>query len=471
MKTKVGLFGIGLDTYWAQFDGLLDNLKAYQEQIKTKIDGFGVEVIDAGMVDNPVRAREAADFLKSQDVEIVFLYVSTYALSSTVLPVAQKLKVPVVILNLQPVAELDYEAFNKLGDRSKMTGVWLENCQACSVPEIACVFNRSGIQYDFVTGYLQDEEAWREIEAWTEAARVAAAIRNNRLGILGHYYGGMLDVYTDLTKQSAVFGTHIEMLEMCELKKYRDEVTDAEVQAKIQEFNTAFDVAPECEPEEIERAASTSLALDKLVKNRNLGSMAYYYEGESGNDYENIVTSVIAGNTLLTGKNIPIAGECEVKNAQAMKIMAEFGVGGSFSEFYLMDFKDDVVMLGHDGPAHSAIAEGRVKLVPLSVYHGKPGKGLSIQMSVKHGPVTLLSVVEGKDGIFLLVAEGESVAGPVLEIGNTNSRYRFSIGAKRFINEWSKQGPAHHCAIGVGHIADKIEKLGKILNIEVVQIC
>ncbi|MDP2113004.1 MAG: L-fucose/L-arabinose isomerase family protein [Bacteroidota bacterium] len=469
--TKVGLFGIGLDTYWAQFDGLLDNLKTYQEQIKSKIEGFGVEVADAGMVDNPVKAREAADYLKSQDVEIVFLYVSTYALSSTVLPVAQKLKVPVVILNLQPVAALDYEAFNKLGDRGKMTGVWLEHCQGCSVPEIASVFNRSGIKYDFVTGYLQDEEAWREIESWTEAARVAAAMRNNRLGVLGHYYGGMLDVYTDITKQSAVFGTHIELLEMCELKKYRDEATEDEVQTKIQEFATAFDVAPECETSEIDRAARTSLALDKLVQNRNLGSMAYYYEGESGNDYENIVTSVIAGNTLLTGKNIPVAGECEVKNAQAMKIMAEFGAGGSFSEFYLMDFNDDVVMLGHDGPAHFAIAQGPVKLVPLPIYHGKPGKGLSIQMTVKHGSVTLLSVVEGKDGLFLLVAEGESVAGPVLEIGNTNSRYRFSIGAKRFINEWSKQGPAHHCAIGVGHIADKIGKLGQILGIEVVKIC
>jgi L-arabinose isomerase len=469
--TKIGLFGIGLDTYWAQFDGLLGNLKAYQEQIKTRISGFGVEVIDAGMVDNPVRAREAADFLKAQDVEIVFLYISTYALSSTVLPVAQKLKVPVVILNLQPVANLDYEAFNKLGDRGKMTGVWLEHCQACSVPEIASVFNRSGIQYDILTGYLQEEEAWTEIEAWTEAARVAEAMRNNRLGILGHYYGGMLDVYTDLTKQSATFGTHIEMLEMCELKRYRDEVSDVEVQGKIQEFSNTFEVSPECEISEVERAARTAVALDKLVENRNLGSIAYYYEGESGNEYENIVTSVIAGNTLLTGKNIPIAGECEVKNAQAMKIIAEFGAGGSFSEFYLMDFKDDVVMLGHDGPAHSAIVEGRVKLVPLSVYHGKPGKGLSIQMTVKHGPVTLLSVVEGKDGIFLLVAEGESVAGPVLEIGNTNSRYRFSIGAKRFMNDWSKQGPSHHCAIGLGHIANKIEKLGKILGIAVVKIC
>lgn len=468
---KIGLFGIGLDTYWPQFNGLLDNLKEYQKQIKSKIEGFGVEVVDAGMVDNPAKANEAAIFLKSKDVEIVFLYVSTYALSSTVLSIAQKLKVPILILNLQPVAQMDYEAFNALADRGKMTGIWLEHCQACSVPEIAAVFNRSGIKYNIVTGYLQDAAAWSEIKAWTEAARVARAMRNNRLGILGHYYNGMLDVYTDISKQSAVFGTHMELLEMCELKKYRDETTEAEIQAKIVELNEEFNVSPECEAFEMERAARTSVALDKLVQKHDLGSMAYYYEGETGNEYENIITSVIAGCTLLTGKNIPIAGECEVKNAQAMKIMAEFGAGGSFSEFYLMDFNDDVVYLGHDGPAHYAIAEEKVKLVPLPLYHGKPGKGLSIQMKVKNGPVTLLSVVEGKDGIFLLTAQGEAVEGPTLEIGNTNSRYRFSIGARRFMDEWSKQGPAHHCAIGVGHIAGKIEKLGQLCDVDVVRIC
>lgn len=376
-----------------------------------------------------------------------------------------------VILNLQPVPQLDYEKFNALNDRGKMTGVWLEHCQACAVPEIANVFNRAGISYDIVTGHLQDENAWTEIQQWVEATSVAEKMQQNRLGVLGHYYGGMLDVYTDLTRQSAAFGTHFEMLEMCELKKLRDEVTDEELKNKISEFEFSFDVAQECDSDEIKRTALTSVALDKLVENHQLGSMAYYYEGVSGNEYENIVTSVIAGNTLLTGKGIPVAGECEVKNAQAMKIMSEFGAGGSFSEFYLMDFNDDVVYLGHDGPAHFAIAEGKVKLVPLPVYHGKPGKGLSIQMTVKHGPVTLLSVVEGKDEVFLLVAEGESVPGPVLEIGNTNSRYKFSLAAKDFMDAWSKQGPAHHCAIGTGHIGGKIEKLGKLKKMKVVKIC
>ena len=159
--TKVGLFGIGLDTYWAQFDGLLDNLKEYQKQIKNKISGFGVDVADAGMVDNIVKARKAADFLKTNDVEIVFLYISTYALSSIVLPIASKLKVPIVILNLQPVPQLDYNAFNKLPDARNKTGIWLEHCQACSVPELASVFNLSEISYDIVTGYLHDNEIGR----------------------------------------------------------------------------------------------------------------------------------------------------------------------------------------------------------------------------------------------------------------------------------------------------------------------
>lgn len=468
--TKIGLLGIGLDTYWGQFEYLLDNLQKYQKQIREKIESFGVEVVDAGMVDNQEKAREAVELLKSGDVELVFLYISTYALSSTVLPVAQQVKAPFILLNLQPVPQLDYEKFNSLNDRGKMTGLWLEHCQACSVPEISGVFNRAGIKYDIVTGYLQDEQAWREIKAWTEAARVVKALRNNRMGILGHYYNGMLDVYTDLTKQSVTFGTCFEMLEMCELKKYRDEVTDEQLLSKIREFNSVFDVSPDCEVYELERAARTSVALDKLVSNHNLGSMAYYYEGESGNDYENIVTSVIAGNTLLTGRDIPIAGECEVKNAHAMKIMSELGVGGSFSEFYLADFNDDVVYLGHDGPAHFAIAEGRVELVPLPLYHGKPGKGVSIQMTVKHGPVTLLSVVEGKEEVFLLVAEGKSVPGPVLQIGNTNSRYKFPLSAKEFMNGWSKQGPAHHCSIGIGHVAHKIEKLAFLLGIKTVKI-
>jgi len=308
VRVKAGIFGIGLDTYWPQFEGLKENLLGYQKRVKTGIESCGAEIVDAGLVDNPAVAGDVGDRFRSENVDVVFLFITTYALSSTVLPVVQRAGAPVIVLNLQPVAQLDYDAFNALGDRGKMTGAWLENCQACSAPEIACVFNRAGIPFHQVTGYLDDEEAWQEIRDWVDAAKVAVAMRNNRVGVLGHYYGGMLDVYSDLTQQAAVFGNHFELLEMCELFELRQAVTADEVAAKISEFHDKFKVAPECEDAEIERAARTAVALDKLVAAHNLGSMAYYYEGAG--EYENIVTSVIAGNTLLTGRNIPVAGEC-----------------------------------------------------------------------------------------------------------------------------------------------------------------
>jgi L-arabinose isomerase len=470
---RVGLFGIGLEAYWPQFEGLKPKLEGYLQQVAEKIGRPGVEVCNLGLVDSPEKAMEAGHAFRRADVDVIFLHVTTYALSSTVLPVVQRAKVPVIILNLQPVAALDYKAFNKIGDRTKMTGEWLAHCGACPVPEIANAFNRARIGFHQVTGTLQPgDAAWQEIDDWIEAARVANTMAHNRLGLMGHYYNGMLDIHTDTTRQIAYFGGHLEIVEVEELAAMRRGVTAAETEAKLAEFRQVFDIQPDCAPVELERAARTSVALDKLVAAKNLGSLAYYHMGTGNDEHEDVMSSVILGNSLLTARGIPVAGEYEVKNAQAMKIMDSFGAGGSFTEYYAMDFDDDVVLMGHDGPGHIKIASGKTKVRPLEVYHGKVGKGLSVEMSVQHGPVTLLSVVEYADGsLKLLVAEGESVPGPILEIGNTNSRYRFPIGARAFVERWNEQGPAHHCAVGVGHISDRIAKLGALLSMDVVRVC
>jgi L-arabinose isomerase len=469
---RVGLCGIGLDAYWPQFDGLQSRLEGYVRQVGERLKEAGAVVENLGLVDTPQRGREAGHACRRTDVDLLVIYVTTYALSNTVLPMVQRAKSPVLVLNLQPTAAIDYEALNRLPNRTAMTGEWLAYCSACPVPEIANVLVRAGLPFHQVTGVLDNEATWKEIYEWIEAARVKKTLADNRLGLLGHYYNGMLDIATDLTQVSITFGSHIEQLEVDELSALRKSVSDATIAERVADFRNAFDVQSDCPEEELVRAARTSVALDALVAGHDLQSMAYYYMGSGVPENEDSISSIILGTSLLTARGVPVAGEYEVKNALAMKIMDSFGVGGSFTEYYAMDLNANHVLMGHDGPGHLAIAESKTKVRPLDVYHGKVGRGLSVEMSVKHGPVTILSVVEDRQhGFKLLVAEGESVAGEILRIGNTNSHYRFPIGARGFVEAWNAQGPAHHCAVGVGHIAAKLSKLARLLELPIIQVC
>jgi L-arabinose isomerase len=469
---RVGICGLGLEAYWPQFAGLQERLLGYVQKAIERLENCGAEVEFLGMVDTVKRARDAGHACRRADVDLLLIYVTTYALSATVLPMVQRAGVPVLVLNLQPEPAIDYERLNRLPDRTAMTGEWLAYCSACPVPEIANVMLRAGIPFHQVTGVLDDEKTWTEIAEWIEAAQVKKKLNDNRLGLLGHYYSGMLDIVTDLTQASITFGSQIEHFEIDELSAVRAEVTSAEIDARIRDFEIHFEVQSDCSGPELERAARTSVALDRFVANHELNSLAYYYKGSGVPQNEDTVSSIILGTSLLMARGIPVAGEYEVKNVLAMKIMDSFKAGGSFTEYYAMDLAAGDVLMGHDGPGHIAIAQTKTKVRPLQVYHGKVGRGLSVEMSVKHGPVTLLSVVEdAAKGFKLLVAQGESVPGEILRIGNTNSHYRFPIGALGFIEAWNAQGPAHHCAVGVGHLSSKLKKLAQLLEIPLIQVC
>ena len=469
---RLGICGIGLETYWSQFAGLKNRLEGYLAQAATRLARPGVEVVDMGLVDTPQRSSEAGHQCRREDIDILFLYVTTYALSNTVLPLVQLAGVPVIVLNLQPAAAIDYEAFNQLADRTAMTGEWLAYCSACPVPEIANLFKRARIPFHQVTGRLDEDATWQEIEEWLSAARVRSTLANARLGLMGHYYSGMLDIMTDVTLISIVFGTHVEHLEVDELSALAADVDEAALSRRVEIIHESFDVQPDCASEDLRMAARTSVALDEFVARHQLNALAYYYKGSGNAANEETMSSIILGTSLLTARHVPVAGEYEVKNALAMKILDCLGAGGSFTEYYAMDLNDDLLLMGHDGPGHIAISEGKTKVRPLTVYHGKVGRGLSVEMSVRRGPVTLLSVVEDANLRFKLVAaEGECVAGAVLEIGNTNSRYRFPLGARGFVDAWNSEGPAHHCAVGVGHVTGTLEKASALLGIGFTRVC
>ena len=466
-STRIGFATLGLDTYWAQFTGLRERLLAQRDAIRS-LWGKGFDIVDAGMIDSAGKAREAAERLRG--VDLMVLHVATYCVSSSIVPFLTVIRVPYLVLNVQQSPVIDFAKVNAMPDKGMATGEWLAYCQACAIPEIACVLKRSGLQFHIITGHLQEPHVGEQLGIWSSAAQVATTLRHSQFGILGNYYNGMLDIYSDVRGLSLTFGCHFELIEMCEVRQLRNALTDTDIEREQSALSSMMDISAQCDSCEIDRAARTSAAIRKLAERHTLGGLAYYCDGSDDDEWLDIITSMIAGSTLMTGSGTPVAGECDVKNVIAMKIMALLGGGGSFSEFYCVDYVNDEVLLGHDGPAHPMMSDAGVSLVPLPVYHGKPGKGLSIQMSVRHGDVTLLSVGEDERGVFLLFAEGESVEGETLNIGNTNSRYRFECGARDFIDRWSMAGPSHHCAIGIGHWGATLEALASLLSIRAIRI-
>ena len=474
-RARVGVFGVGLAAYWPQFHGLKERLEGYQRKVEERIDAWA-EVVSAGLVDDAPRALEAGEAFRRAGVDLVFCYVGTYATSSQVLPAVQHAKAPVVVLNLQPRAALDYAHTD--------TGEWLANCSACCVPEIACAFARAAVPFRQVTGMLEPEPdvrepsemAWAEIREWCEAAKVIRVLRRSRVGFLGHPYPGMLDMYSDFTQHQAQLGTHIEVLEMDDLEERVNRATGAEIARKEEEARAIFEVSEDSPsdplakkptPEAMDWACRVAVGLDHLVEDLHLDGLTYYYRGLGGNQYEQLGAGLILGCSLLTARGIPCSGEGDLKNCQAMKIMDLLGAGGSYTELYAMDFRERFILMGHDGPFHLAIAEGKPVLRGLGLYHGKAGHGVSVEASVHKGPVTILAVSQTRDGrLKFLAAEGESLAGERLKIGNTNSRLRFALEPAYFMNAWCSEGPTHHCALGVGHVVSKLEKVAWLTGLE-----
>jgi L-arabinose isomerase len=457
------VFGIGLAAYWPQFPGLKERLESYQHFVEEELGKYGGEIVSAGLVDTSPAAVEAGRRFASSDLDLIVCYVATYATSSQVLPVVQRAKVPVLVLNLQPTAALDYENTD--------TGEWLANCSTCCVPEISNAFARARVQFRVVSGVLHgDAEAWGEIEDWCRAARVAKALRTSRIGFLGHTYPGMLDMYSDFTMVTAQTGAHVEVLEMCDLDQCVEEVTDAEVARKLAVTRETF-VLEAVGEEDLAWAARVAVGLDRLVERFDLDGLTYYYRGLNGNRYERLGAGLILGNSLLTARGIPASGEGDLKTCLAMMVMDRFGAGGSYTEFYAMDFREGFVLMGHDGPGHLAISASRPVLRGLGLYHGKRGYGVSVEFNVRTGPVTLLGITQTADGnLKMILAEGESIPGPILRVGNTNSRLRFPLPPAPFVNKWCQEGPTHHCALGIGHVKGSIEKLSELTGLPLVRI-
>jgi L-arabinose isomerase len=457
-RTRIGLVSGGLGAYWPQFPALLPQLEQSVRRVSERLSALDCEVVDVGFISDAQEGAAAAEQLRLADCDLIVGFLTTYMTATMLVPVAQRSGAPVLLLNLQPTEAMDHATFD--------TGAWLAYCGACPLPEMANAFRRVGVDFRSVSGFVEDDRAWTRIERWVRAAGVRAAFRHGRHGLLGHLYPGMMDVSTDPTLVSAQLGGHVEILEIDDLRVRVEQVTDDETDARMRLAREVFLLDGSVVEEDFRWGARVSVALDRLVADFALDSLAYYHRGLDGEAHERVGAGLILGASLLTARGIPTVGEYELRTSLAMLVMDRLGAGGSFTELQALNFLDDVVEMGHDGPAHLAIGAGKPLLRGLGVYHGKRGWGVSVEADVAPGPVTAFGIGQLRDGTFVMVAsEGTVVPGPLLQIGNTTSRVDFGRHPGEWVDEWSASGIAHHWALGTGHRMEDLRAVADLLGL------
>jgi L-arabinose isomerase len=473
LTARIGVFGVGYHVYWGQFPGLREELLEKQQVLIDRVRSHGVEVEDFGLADKAQDAYALAPKLRAADLDLIICDMLTYATSATFAAIARAVDTPIVLVALQPMAAMDYARAT--------TRMQLANDDFCSIPEFLGVALRMGRPApEVVLGTLHDDPAAEsEIAEWCRIACALHDLKRARIGHFGHPIEHMLDMQTDQTAMVAAFGCHVVQTEADDLLAVSRDITSIDLEAKEAEILRLFDTPdPGADPltekltaAHLQQAARSAVALDRLVTRHELDGLAYYYEGEPGSPLRDMVTSLVVGNSLLTAAGFPMCGESDLKTCVAMLLMDRIGAGGSFAEFHPVDFRDGFVLVGHDGPHHINIADGKPKIRSLRAYHGKPGNGASVEFQIKEGPITMLSVGVKADGKFkFILAEGESRRGLIPATGNTNTRGYFGSDIREFLKRWVREGPTHHFALGVGHCAGTLEKIGKILNIETVVV-
>lgn len=469
LTARAGLVAVGHNVYWDQFEGLLDELMGKVAVLKGKLQAHAVEVFEFGMLDNAETAYAALPKMKAADLDVLFVDMVTYATSSTFGVLARNLDIPIVLVALQPLAAMDYSRAS--------TYMQLCNDDFCSVPEFTGVAIRMGRPAPpVILGMLEgDPEADAELARWCSIAHVLHDLRRARIGHMGHVLEAMLDMHTDPTALTAAFGCHVVQCEPDEILRQYDAVDPASIDEKADLIRGFFDAPdPVSDPltsrlkeEDLLIAARVAVALDRFVTDRNLDGLAYYYEAEPDSEMRQVMSNLIVGNSLLCAAGFPMCGEFDIKTCIAMLILDRLNIGGSFAEFHPIDFGRDTVLVGHDGPHHINIADGKPVLRSLEKYHGKPGSGAGVEFQIRRGPITMLSISVKADGGFkFVIAEGESVDGPIPPTGNTNTHGRFEPDVRTFLKRWVAEGPTHHFALGVGHHGESIARIAEALGIE-----
>jgi L-arabinose isomerase len=463
VKPQIGVLPIGHFHYWDQFAGLKKLGLSMFSKLRNHLEKIG-DVVAPELVDTMEKAERVAEFFRHRDIDILLIFPFGYAPSMCVVPAVQKLDAPIRILNAHEDSSYDYRAAD--------TTIYLHHEGVCCVPEISGALVNLGKKFRVLSGHFRQAELWKRLRADCLGAAAARAFRSLNIGLIGEIYTNMSDMPIDEHRLLRATGKLLVRPEVEEIEEACQRVTPEQLQEMYREFREMYDVDETVTDEHMRTSAQVAVAYDEIIRKKyGIDAFGYYWWGE-----KELITQLRSQSALavsrLSALGRPGVTEGDVKAAMAMKLLDLLGAGGMFLEFFSMDFDQEFLLMGHDGPSNINIAAKRPRLQHLEVHHGKSGRGLGIDFEMQQGPMTLLNLTQfgSGDTFKLIYTVAEVVAGEVLGIGNPNCRVRVSRPIPEFMDAWCQEGPEHHIALGLGDRSAEIETFAEAMGFGCIRV-
>ena len=461
-RPRIGLLPTGHSYYWDQFPGLKEMGLRMYAGLREHLERIG-DVVASDLVDDAEKAEAAGAFFKGQDIDLLLVFPFGYAPGMCVAPVAQAVDVPIRLLNAHEDRSYDYTSAD--------TAMYLHHEGVCCIPEYAGLLVSLGKRFRVRTGCFEDERLWDELQADCIGAAVARAFRGLNVGLIGQTYTHMTDMPIDEHKLLRATGKLLVRPEVEAIEEAYRRVTPAQLEDMYAQFRAMYYVDDTVTNDHMKVSAQLAVAYDEVICRHDISAFGFYWWGEK-EDVTTLRSQSALAVSRLASLGRPGVTEGDVKTALAMKILDLLGGGGMFLEFFAMDFEEDFILMGHDGPSNVNVAAGRPQLKHLEVHHGKSGHGLGIDFQMQPGDVTLLNLTQfdAGDTFKLIYTTAEVVPGETLNIGNPNCRVRVERPIHEFIDSWCQQGPSHHIALGLGDHSAALEAFAEAMGFGCVRV-
>ena len=462
VKPKIGLLLTGHKMYWGQFPGLKEMGDRMTDEFLVKFNTLG-DIISIGLVDTYAQSVEAGKQFQEEKPDLVIIFPLGYTTGMMVAPAVKDLNCPIIILNAHKDSGYNYAKAD--------TALYLHHEGPCCVPEYCVTLATLRKEYKVVSGYLNMSSMWDELKKYSLGCAAARDFKELFFGVIGNTYTHMTDMPTDEHRILAATGKLLRRPEVEEIEEAYNRVTEKQLESMYAELRAMYDVDSTVTNDHLKESAKIAVAFDEIVKKHNIGAFGYYWWGEKENITLLRSESALAVSRL-AARGIPGVTEGDVKTAMAMKILDLLGGGGMFLEFFSLDFDENFIMMGHDGPSNINVACSKPKLQHLEVHHGKTGHGLGIDFNMAKGPCTLLNLSQFRTEkpFKLIYTIAEVIEGDILNIGNPNCRVRVEKPIPQFFDDWCQQAPPHHIALGVGDFSKEIEAFALKIGFDCIRI-